>query len=207
MTQFNGASYKMTFCHYCNKQGHQTSDCWSKNKYLKEIKRNKDGKLTKRYIPRYCNRIIKNNEIEEERKYPKTDTRTNKKQNVNQRSKSPPIHGTVEVVKQYFYKDELKPKTKQTPKKRTVTPEIQIVREISPRKSPEKIKKPTMGQIKSPKNKCQDCLKWEFRLHQEMKNKDMEKIDAKRIVKSLTEENMKLRAERDSWKTLYMSKR
>ena len=64
-----------------------------------------------------------------------------------------------------------------------------------------------MGQIKSPTNKCQDCLKWEFRLHQEMKNKDMEKIDAKRIVKSLTEENMKLRAERDSWKTLYMSKR
>ena len=68
-------------------------------------------------------------------------------------------------------------------------------------------KKSTMGQIKLPTNKCQDCLKWEFRLHQEMKNKDMEKIESKRIIKSLTEENMKLRAERDSWKTLYMSKR
>ena len=71
----------MTFCHYCNRQGHTTSDCWSKNKYLKEINRNKDGKLTKRYIPRYsdCNRIIENNDIDEERKSPKIYTRTKQK--------------------------------------------------------------------------------------------------------------------------------
>ena len=54
---------------------------------------------------------------------------------------------------------------------------------------------------------CQDFIKWEMRLQHVVKDKDEENINNKKIIKSLTEKNMQLRRERESWKTIYHAKR
>ena len=70
----------MSYCLYCNRKGHASYECWSKNKYLKEIRRNENGKLTKRYGPNYstsCTSIINSSDFDEnERQQPKQTSRT-----------------------------------------------------------------------------------------------------------------------------------
>ena len=51
--------------------------------------------------------------------------------------------------------------------------------------------------------KCQECLKWNNRMAQSLHYQEVTRNEDKRIIKSLTEENQKLRDERDCYKRLF----
>ena len=149
-------------------------------------------------------------DIDEERRHQKTNNGTKSKQKlIRQRTPSQQLQTKFEAICRQTQNEQKLNNITKSKKRSTEIPgdDIQIVREVSSRPSPEKSKKWTAEKIKLPAYKCNECIKWELRLHQQLKNRDMEKAETTRIIKSLTEENMKIRAERESWKTLYMSKR
>ena len=73
--------------------------------------------------------------------------------------------------------------------------------------SPKNDKTSNQGHLKSGYKTCQVCIKYEIRLQHVLKDKDEEEINNMKVSKYLAEENMQLRRERDSWKTLYHAKR
>ena len=80
--------------------------------------------------------------------------------------------------------------------------EINIIREIK-RKSTNTQSDPqptqTISAIPStsnPYNNCQRCIKWEIRHQHALNANSMEKQESTRIIKSLSQENMKLRDEK-----------
>ena len=182
----------MSFCLYCNRPGHTSYQCWSKNKYLKEIRRNENGKLTKRYCPAYStsnNSDFDENERKQAKEKPRTRARSPKDNKV--KSKSGPEKQTVIL------------KAKPT-RKLIQENEIQIVQEVQNKRPPKPLD--TQQAVLSGYQKCKECIKWEIRLQHVMKEKDETDFNNKKIIKSLTEETMKLRRERECWKTLYQSK-
>ena len=62
----------------------------------------------------------------------------------------------------------------------------------------------------SKSSKCPECLKWDTRMQHTLKYQEVTRSDDKRVIRALTEENMRLNqllkktiTERDSFKTLY----
>ena len=99
---------KMKYCLYCNKRGHSSYACWSKNKYLKEINRNKEGKLTKKYVPRYskdCLSIINRGDIDEKEQH-QTAMALDKTLVINLESNH---QSTIVTKKLYIYLNQIKP--------------------------------------------------------------------------------------------------
>ena len=62
----------------------------------------------------------------------------------------------------------------------------------------------------SKSSKCPECLKWDTRMQHTLKYQEVTRSEDKKVIRSLTEENMRLNqllkktiTERDSFKTLY----
>ena len=177
------SSPKMTYCLFCMRSGHLTSDCWNKNKYIKEINRDNNGKFRKTYVSRYqpAEKIYVSNKNKERKTSKKKDEgKLCKNRNITDDEKDEKHH--------------VKPKNKQTS-------DIEIVKEV-----PKCMKQNQIPNPSTSYNKCENCVKWELRLQQCLKDKDCQKLDNAKVVKSLTEEIMQLRRQRDSWKTLYLAK-
>ena len=170
------------WCSICDKRGHITSECWYKPNYIKEISR-EDGKLKKKYtLPS----LQKSGKTTIKSKHD-TDERS------RSRSSSPPPRQRQSV----------KPKQNQTKTgkfspKRPNNPvgEIEVIDIIKP--------------STSKSSKCPECLKWDTRMQHTLKYQEVTRSDDKRVIRALTEENMRLNqllkktiTERDSFKTLY----
>ena len=175
------------WCTICDVRGHSTSECWYKpktstyNKYIKEI-RKENGKLKKKYslIPQH-NRI------------PIEGRSTTRRS----RSKSPTPQKEEAVKPTGTKPKEHYAKTKHTRKSPPKSPshkskEVEVVEVIN--HSPQ--------QSTSTTKKCQECLKWNNRMSQSLHYQEVTRNEDKRIIKSLTEENQKLRDERDCYKRL-----
>ena len=170
------------WCSICDKRGHITSECWYKPNYLKEISR-EDGKLKKKYT------------LPSLQKSGKTTLKSkhDKDERSRSRSSSPPPRQRQSV----------KPKQSQTKigkfsPKRPTNPvgEIEVIDIIKP--------------STSKSSKCPECLKWDTRMQHTLKYQEVTRSDDKRVIRALTEENMRLNqllkktiTERDSFKTLY----
>ena len=166
----------------CDKRGQITSECWYKPNYIKEISR-EDGKLKKKYT------------LPSLQKSGKTALKSkhDKDERSRSRSSSPPTR----------QKHSVKPKQSQTKAgrfspKRPTTPvgEIQVIDIIKP--------------STSKSSKCPECLKWDSRMQHSLKYQEVTRSEDKRVIRNLTEENMRLNqllkktiTERDSFKTLY----
>ena len=169
------------WCSICNVRGHATTDCWYKPKYIKEI-RKENGKLKKKYsITTQQNK------------------RSNFDRNTKNRSRSrTPTPTRVETRRCRDTKpEETTTKTKNTRKSPPKSPshkakyvEIIEVTRLSAKPST------------STSKKCQECLKWNNRIAQSLHYQEMTRNEDKRIIKSLTEENQKLREEKDCYKRL-----
>ena len=152
------------WCSICDKRGHITSECWYKPNYIKEISR-EDGKLKKKYT------------LPSLQKSGKTTIKS--KHNTNERSRSrsssPPPRQRQSV----------KPKQNQTKTgkfspKRPNNPvgEIEVIDIIKP--------------STSKSSKCPECLKWDTRMQHTLKYQEVTRSDDKRVIRTLTEENMRL---------------
>ena len=174
----------MTFCHFCQKRGHNSSDCWFKNKFIKELKTNSNGKITKTY--KFENESTKNRSRRSQSPLQtcRKSISSKKKKDRHERQSSPiQLHRIIDQ------------------------PEIKIIREIK-RKSPNKQCGPqpiqtihplsNISAIPSTSNPytCQRCIKWEIRLQHALNANTIEKQESKRIIQSLSQENMKLRYEK-----------
>ena len=136
---------KMTHCLYCNKKGHASYECWNKNKYLKEIRRNENGKLIKRYCPNYS--TPKNSDFDEkERQHTKQKPRTRTESSKDNRVKSKSGPETQQVFL----------KAKPT-RKLTHDNEIQIVQELKNKRTPKPLE--AQPSNSSEYQKCQESIK------------------------------------------------
>ena len=170
------------WCCICDKRGHITSECWYKPNYIKEISR-EDGKLKKKYT------------LPSSQKSEKTTLKSkhDKDERSRSRSSSPPLR----------QRQSAKPKQSQLKigkfsPKRPTNPigEIEVIDIIKP--------------STSKSSKCPECLKWDTRMQHTLKYQEVTRSDDKRVIRALTEENMRLNqllkktiTERDSFKTLY----
>ena len=171
------------WCSICDKRGHITSECWYKPNYIKEIKRQEDGKLKKKYTLPSLQKSGKNVQTSKH----DIDERS------RSRSSSPPPR----------QRHSAKPKQSQTkagkfsPKRPTTSVgEIEVIDIIKP--------------STSKSSKCPECLKWDTRMQHTLKYQEVTRSEDKKVIKSLTEENMRLNqllkktiTERDSFKNLY----
>ena len=170
------------WCSICDKRGHITSECWYKPNYIKEISR-EDGNLNKKYtLP----------SLQESGKTT-LKSRHDKDERSRSRSSSP----------QTRQRQSVKPKenhtkvTKFSPKRPTnPVGEIEVIDIIKP--------------STSKSSKCPECLKWDTRMQHTLKYQEVTRSEDKKVIRSLTEENMRLNqllkktiTERDSFKTLY----
>ena len=170
------------WCSICDKRGHATTDCWYKPNYIKEISR-EDGKLKKKYALPLLQKSGKAT----------LKSRYDKDERSRSRSSSP----------QTRQRQSPKPKenhtkiTKFSPKRPTnPVGEIEVIDIIKP--------------STSKSSKCPECLKWDTRMQHTLKYQEVTRSEDKKVIRSLTEENMRLNqllkktiTERDSFKTLY----
>ena len=142
------SSLKMTYCLFCMRNGHLTSDCWNKNKYIKEINRDNNGKFRKTYVSRYqpANKIHVSS-TGNGRKISKVKDEGKICKNINNTD------------------DEKTNKHKKEEKKQAL--EIEVIKEILNQKKKQSSPKPSTSY-----NKCENCVKWELRLQPFLKDKD-----------------------------------
>ena len=185
------------WCSICDVRGHSTSDCWYKpktstyNKYIKEI-RKENGKLKKKYslVPQH-NRIP----IEK-----RNTTRRSRSKSPTPQRKEEAVRPTNTKPKENYVK------TKHTRKSPPKSPlhtvgEVEVV----------EIVKPSTSKYQNPTNtKCPECLKWSQRMSNSLHYQEVTMNENKRLIKTLTEETMRLNqllkkaiTERDSFKNLY----
>ena len=169
------------WCSICDKRGHITSECWYKPNYIKEISR-EDGKLKKKYtLPS----LQKSKNVQKSKH--DNDERS------RSRSSSPPPR----------QKHSVKQKQSQTKAEK-----------FSPKRSPNSVGEIQVIDIIKPStsksSKCPECLKWDNRMQHTLKYQEVTRSEDKRVIRSLTEENMRLNqllkttiTGRDSFKNLY----
>ena len=184
----------MTYCNFCQKRGHQSADCWYKNKYIKEITK-KNGKLVKTY------------------KYDNESTR-------NKRRSSSPIQTSI-TISTHHKKSKSKTHNEQKRRQSPILiqqPDIELIKEIrntpSGPQPPKALSTIPSTSTSTAYNRCKECVKWEIRLQHSLSANIIEKKESNRIIQKLTEETMSLRDEmrkmkedRDSWKSLYNNKK
>ena len=176
----------MTWCNICNRGGHLTKDCWYKPNYIKEIK-TENGKLKKTYTLSFSNK----NQNQDDKNTKRIDKRS------KTRTPSPDKH----PIPKSKNENQLKIGNRSIKRQQTtITGEIEIIEII----------KPTQKQSKSIASKCSECLKWDMRMQHSLKYQEITRNDDKRIIKSITDENIKLRQEieklkqeRDCFKKLF----
>ena len=152
------------WCSICDKRGHITSECWYKPNYIKEISR-EDGKLKKKYT------------LPSLQKSGKTTLKSRHDKDERSRSTS--------SSPQTRQRQSVKPKEKHTKitkfsPKRPTNPvgEIEVIDIIKP--------------STSKSSKCPECLKWDTRMQHTLKYQEVTRSEDKKVIRSLTEENMRL---------------
>ena len=170
------------WCSICDKRGHATTDCWYKPNYIKEISR-ENGKLKKKYALPLLQKSGKTT----------LKSRHGKDERSRSRSSSPPTKQRQSVKPKQNHT-----KTGKLTPKRPTNPvgEIEIIDIIKP--------------STSKSSKCPECLKWDTRMQHTLKYQEVTRSEDKKVIRSLTEENMRLNqllkktiTERDSFKNLY----
>ena len=92
----------MTYCLFCMRNGHLTSDCWNKNKYIKEINRDNNGKFRKTYVSRYqpTEKIYVSNKNKERKTSKKKDEgKLCKNRNITDDEKDETVRGCLPLFK------------------------------------------------------------------------------------------------------------
>ena len=166
------------WCCICDKRGHNTAECWYKKNFLKEINR-EGGKWKKKYTLPISSTPNKGNEYRKKNRTP-TPPRRPHLQDIPVQSSKP---------------TNSKNQGNKTPprNKNTTKGEVEVI---------ELIKQPTYNPTTSTST-CKECLKWDMRMQHTLKYQEVTKNDNNKIIKSLTETNMKLTQERDCYKRLY----
>ena len=170
------------WCSICDKRGHITSECWYKPNYIKEISR-EDGKLKKKYT------------LPSLQKSGKTTLKSKHDKDERSRSRSsssrPRQRQSVKPRQSHTKAGKFSPK-----RPTNSVGEIVVIDIIKP--------------STSKSSKCPECLKWDTRMQHTLKYQEVTRSDDKRVIRTLTEENMRLNqllkktiTERDSFKTLY----
>ena len=178
------------WCNICDQRGHNTSECWYKRNFLKEITR-EDGKWKKKYTLPNLEAPNKRYETRNVREPIRNKSRTP----TTPRRISPTPTGT-------------RPKQKSEPSKTNnhgnKTPPRSHETKMGEVQVMEIIKQPTAS------TSCKECLKWDMRMQHTLKYQEETRNDDKRIIKSITDENMtlrkeimKLKQERDCFKKLF----
>ena len=170
------------WCSICDKRGHATTDCWYKPNYIKEISR-ENGKLKKKYALPLLQKSGKTT----------LKSRHGKDERSRSRSSSPPAkqRQSVKPKQNHTNTGKFSPKRPTNP-----VGEIEVIDIIKP--------------STSKSSKCPECLKWDTRMQHTLKYQEVTRSEDKKVIRSLTEENMRLNqllkktiTERDSFKTLY----
>ena len=166
------------WCCICDKRGNNTAECWYKKNFIKEINR-EGGKWKKKYTLPMTNTQNKGYESRNKNRTP-TPPRRPHLQDIPVKSSKP---------------SNSKNQGNKTPprNKNTTKGEVEVI---------EIIKQPTYNPTSSTST-CKECLKWDMRMQHTLKYQEVTKNDTNRIIKNLTETNMKLTQERDCYKRLY----
>ena len=173
------------WCSICDKRGHNTYECWFKNRHLKEVSI-KDGKLKKKYSLPFSNSTSRNN----------NDLQPSKTKNRSRsRSTSPSKHISSKS------KDFIK-KSPPRPLLQDIGAEGEIIDLTN--------KSKTKSTPQKSFSKCEECLRWNRRMSETLAYQEITRNENKKIIKELKEINMELNEkfnkaiqERDSFKKLY----
>ena len=142
----------MKWCSICDKRGHITSECWYKPNYIKEIKRQEDGKLKKKYTLPSLQKSGKNVQTSKH----DIDERS------RSRSSSPPPRQrqSVKPTQNQTKTGKISPKRPNNP-----VGEIEVIDIIKP--------------STSKSSKCPECLKWDTRMQHTLKYQEVTRSDDK----------------------------
>ncbi len=182
-------------CHFCGRRNHTSTNCRYKNSYLKRIGRNENGQLRKVYEEQNQNQNRpKANNIHVSR--PRQEQKEKQVKSIiiikapEEKRTSPKRKSPTKKIKQQEHNEEI------IIEKEVIKNKIATRPQQNQQSKTHIIKDPYITVQKqntsNPYLKCKNCLSWEIRLQEQM-----------RIVQTLTEETMRLRREKDSWKNLY----
>ena len=146
------------WCSICDKRGHITSECWYKPNYIKEIKRQEDGKLKKKYTLPSLQKSGKNVQTSKH----DIDERS------RSRSSSPPPRQrqSVKPTQNQTKTGKIFPKRPNNP-----VGEIEVIDIIKP------------STLKS--SKCAEGIKWDTRMQHTFKYQEVTRSEDKKVIRGL----------------------
>ena len=183
---------------FCDKRGHNTIECWYKNKHLKEISR-EDGKLKKKYnLPPSTSSSKNRVTIHAEKRNKSRSRSPTPYKNENPGSTGSKTKQSTPPINSRTYGKKSPP--------RPLLQDIGAGGEIIDLTNKSKTKSTPQKSF----SKCEECLRWNRRMSETLAYQEITRNENKKIIKELKEINMELNEklnktiqERDSFKKLY----